>query len=120
MNYLLVFAGGGSGCLLRYLIGNLLHRSSLNFPVATFLANVISCALFALLTWWLHSKPGANELVRPLLLVGFCGGLSTFSAFSYENFLLFQKEMYLLGVINIVLSCLFCMSFFYILNKPQG
>jgi len=120
MNYVLVFIGGGLGCVIRYLIGLLFLKSDLSLPVATLISNVAACLIFVIVLAFINLKPDLAPFSRPLLLTGFCGGLSTFSAFSYESYLLFQRQMYFVGFANILLSCLLCVSLFFILNKFQA
>lgn len=114
MNLLLVFIGGGIGSLLRYIIGLLFQRSTGSLPLATFVANVIACLLFAAILWIAQLKGWTGVQFKLLLLTGFCGGLSTFSAFSYESFLLFRQGMAVYAFLNIFLSIGCCLLIFYI------
>lgn len=88
MNFFLIAIGGAAGSLLRYGFGRLWNGPS--FPYGTLAVNVIGSFLIGLL-WAVFSK-GADEQKRLLLITGFCGGFTTFSAFSLEGFQLLQQS----------------------------
>jgi len=103
MNWLIVFVGGGIGSIMRFGIGKLLPIKGFSFPWATFLSNFLACILFAV-TLLLIQKSQKNDWIQPFMLVGICGGFSTFSTFSYENYQLFQSGNYLILILNVFLS----------------
>lgn len=114
INILWVFIGGGIGSVLRYLIGIQFSKSSLSLPVATLFANLISCFIFAVAIWAFNAKLQSNGNLKLFLLTGICGGLSTFSAFSYETFELLKQQNYLWASANILISLFLCVLIFYI------
>jgi CrcB protein len=62
------------------------------FPIAIFSINMIGCFLIGLLMGWIENQLiGADDL-KLILVVGFCGGFTTFSAFTYENIQLLQSN----------------------------
>jgi len=116
MNFALVFFGGGLGCVVRYLIGLGFQRTATTLPWATFFSNITACLIFALVIWFVSVKEIMTPTLRLLLLTGFCGGLSTFSSFGYETFLLLKQSLYLYAFLNILISCSLCIFIFYIFN----
>jgi fluoride exporter len=108
----LVGVGGAFGSIMRYLLftstTNLALR--LNWPLATWLANVIGCFLIGLLAgYWLHEPPDQTQMLRAFFITGFCGGFTTFSAFSLEAIQLIKSGQILLAfayVFSTVLVCL--------------
>ncbi len=75
--------GGAAGCLLRYTAAQLIiARWPTRFPLATFLINITGSFLIGLILGLVGDREAAN--VRALLVAGFLGGYTTFSAFEWE------------------------------------
>jgi len=114
MNFLLVFIGGGLGCVTRYQIGLWLQKTTGSLPWATFAANVSACMIFAIILWFSSFKLINQPTLTLLLLTGFCGGLSTFSSFGYETFLLFKQGYQFYAFLNIIFNTSICILIFYV------
>ena len=93
-NLILVFIGGGLGSSLRFIIGKYLNAGHL-LPYGTFLVNIIGSLLLGLILGWALKTNSLTTPTNLLLGVGFCGGFTTFSTFSFENYSLIKSGDYL-------------------------
>ncbi|MDB4206347.1 fluoride efflux transporter CrcB [bacterium] len=110
---LLVFIGGGTGSALRYLVGKIFNSTTQGYPWGTFSVNIIGSLLIGVLMGMVLKNSSLSENQTLLLVTGFCGGFTTFSAFAYEN-QIFLKEgdltnffIYTLGSIGLGLLAVF-------------
>lgn len=104
---LLVAAGGAVGSVFRYITNLWVARHFIHiFPLATFLVNVIGCLLIGLLAGLFERHQLATRELQYLLITGFCGGFTTFSAFALENVQLLQSNS-ALAFFYIAVSILF-------------
>lgn len=117
MNYILVFIGGGLGSVLRFMIALLFGKTTLSLPIATLSSNIISCFISGTLIYIYQEKNLIPDNYKHLIIIGICGGLSTFSTFSYETFELLKQGMTVWAIINIVVSCILCTSIFFMFAK---
>jgi len=91
MKLLLVFIGGGFGSVLRYLIGILLNKNDFLTPYGTFFVNITGSFLIGLLAGYNLRTLNLNHEYQALLIAGFLGGFTTFSAFAFENIVMVQN-----------------------------
>ena len=100
-------AGGG---LSRYYLSGwvyaLLGRS---FPYGTFVVNIVGAYLIGLVMELGLRSTALSEAWRLGLTVGFLGGLTTFSTFSYETFKLLEDGQFLLAAVNVLASVFICL-----------
>jgi CrcB protein len=103
MKYLLILLGGGAGSLSRYLVGTaIVTRYGGRFPiVGTMSINVTGSFLIGLLMTLIVERFGANSNLRPLLVIGFLGGYTTFSSFEWETYSAIRDGGFWVGVANI-------------------
>lgn len=84
-----VSLGAAAGALLRWRGGVLLNGVWAGFPLGTLLVNIVGGLLIGMALEWFGRQP--DEMLKLLLVTGFLGGLTTFSAFSGESLALLQR-----------------------------
>jgi CrcB protein len=110
MILLLIALGGAAGSVLRYLIGGRVQQFAPHgFPVGTLVVNVVGCFLIGIFIRQFMNIQTHNHM-RALLIVGFCGGFTTFSAFSMESVGLIEGGEYSRAFSYILLSVALCLT----------
>jgi fluoride exporter len=105
--YLIVALGSGIGGMLRYYLSDFVQKNSTSlFPFGTLTVNIIGSFLIGLILFYLDSIKMITAEMRLFLTVGLCGGLTTFSTFSFETIKLIQDSEYLLAGTNVLLNVL--------------
>ena len=105
MNFLIVFLGAGLGGSLRYFISDYTTRNlPVYFPFGTLLVNLIGSIVLGFLIFGFDEKELLSQKMKLFWGIGFCGGLTTFSTFSYETFYLLKETQLLLAGTNILLN----------------
>lgn len=112
LTYLWVALGGALGSVARFWIANLSEaRWGNSFPWGTLLANVSGSLLIGVLAGYSGSGGGwfVSDTARKLLMVGVCGGYTTFSSFSLQTLDLAQQGQWLRAGLNILGSVALCL-----------
>lgn len=111
-NYLLIFFGGGIGCVVRYLVSsNAYVLVGRHFPYGTLIVNVTGSFLMGVLFILILNRfSTVAPQLRAFLLVGFLGGYTTFSSFSIETLNLFEQGEVLKAALNIITSIILCIA----------
>ena len=100
---LFVGLGGFVGAIVRFLLGSFVQKSAETFfPIGTLSVNLLGGFLIGFLA--LYFEQHINPEYRALVIVGFLGGLTTFSTFSYETVLLLENASYTKALLNIMIS----------------
>jgi CrcB protein len=110
----LVFLGGGLGAMLRHGVNVGVGRwLGMSFPWSTFFINVSGSLAMGLIAGWFALKGGASQEWRLFLTTGILGGYTTFSAFSLDTGLLYERgelglaALYVLGSVVLAIGGLF-------------
>lgn len=107
--YLAIALGGAIGACSRYGLSMWINKQiDGTFPWATLSVNLIGGFLIGALYWLLQEKVIAVEWLKPLLITGFLGGLTTFSTFSLEAVQLIQQGLLLQAVMYMLVSVVLC------------
>lgn len=104
---LIVGLGGFLGSALRYGLGRI--PLIMGFPLITMLINILGSFIIGATMEFSKNNALINSNMTLFLQTGFCGGFTTFSAFSLETVILFQNNKYLIGSSYIVLTVVLCL-----------
>jgi CrcB protein len=114
LGYLIVFLGGGFGAMIRHGV-NLLSMRTLgtHFPYSTFFINISGSTVMGLIAAYFLVKGDASQHWRLFLTTGILGGYTTFSAFSLDAALLYERgevglaAFYVIGSVVLSIAGLF-------------
>ncbi len=117
ITYLAVALGGALGSVVRFWVGGWVGGAKLfgtvaqTFPLGTLLVNISGSFLIGLIAAFTNPEGGypASPTFRTFLMVGICGGYTTFSSFSLQTLNLVQEGQWLYAGANIALSVVLCL-----------
>lgn len=103
----LIGLGGGMGAILRYVVTMASKRIDPTWTLGTLTVNIVGCFFIGFLGALFSGAVPLREEWRLAIVVGFLGGLTTFSTFGWESLQLFRSGSYGLALLNIGLSNVF-------------
>ncbi len=108
--YIAIF--GAMGCLSRYFLSGWVYQVfGKSFPYGTFAVNILGAFIIGLIMEFGLRSTLIPPALRVGLTVGFLGGLTTFSTFSYETFRLLEDGEFLIASANVLISVVVCLLF---------
>lgn len=115
IKYLIVFIGAGIGGGFRYWLTSLVQKYyPPYFPIGTLVVNLIGSFILGLMIFGLDEKELISPSVKLFIGIGFCGGFTTFSSFSFETFNLIRDAEFLFAGLNIIANVLLTLFGVYI------
>lgn len=103
--YLIVFIGAGLGGALRHAVNSVaLRLAGPPFPAATMAVNIVGSVVMGLLVGWFAHRSDPGQSWRLFLTTGMLGGFTTFSTFSLDTILLWERGQALTAIFYVVLS----------------
>lgn len=100
--------GGFVGAICRFVVSRYLSNFISTFPLGTLVVNVIGSFLLGIIMYSIVLGRTISPEIRDLITIGFIGGLTTMSTFSYETFRLFELNEILYAMLNLLLNVSLC------------
>ncbi|MEN3185707.1 MAG: CrcB family protein [Atribacterota bacterium] len=104
---LLVSFGGAIGALLRFIVGDIIQKNTLNFPLSTFVINVVGSFLLSVLMYSAEYGGLVSREVRIFLAIGVLGAFTTFSSLEYESLRLLEAGEHLFFLLDLLGNVVF-------------
>lgn len=112
LGYLLIALGGALGSVGRFwLSGFVAERVGESFPWGTMIVNVTGSFVIGFIATFTgpDGRVLASTATRQFLMIGICGGYTTFSSFSLQTLTLAQDGEWLWAAGNILISVALCL-----------
>lgn len=117
-NYIIVFFGAGFGGMIRYWGSAFVYKFLPdNFPYGTLFVNLLGSFLIGMFMYYLNDNELISSDMRIFLTTGLCGGLTTFSTFSFETINLLKDKEFLFAGINVLLNVVLTLLALFIAYK---
>jgi len=111
LDVLVISLGAIVGANARYFISRYAVRVlGPVFPYGTLFINVVGSLIVGFFVVWTSGRVLADPRWRLLVVVGFCGSLTTFSSYAYETMAYFEQGQWLLMLTNFVSNNLLCLG----------
>ena len=111
MNFVLVSAGAIVGANLRYILSRYAAKVlGPVFPYGTLIINMLESFIVGWFMIWTTERVLVDPRWRLLIVVGFCGGFTTFSSFAFETMAYFEQGQWLLMSTNLLSNNVFCLA----------
>ncbi len=104
MNWLMIFIGGGIGSIFRFWASKSVQNLiGLSFPLGTLFVNLTGSLIIGFLGGLAENRGLFNDTLRALIFIGFLGGYTTFSTFSFETFQLVKSSEIFYAILSVIL-----------------
>ncbi len=104
-NILYVFLGSGLGGTFRYALSLMMPQLYAGkFPLSTFISNIFACFILGIAVGAIEQKISNVDFFRLFVIIGICGGFSTFSSLSFEMIRLSEQREFAVSLIYITAS----------------
>ena len=111
MNFIVVSLGAIVGANLRYIFSRYAAKVlGPVFPYGTLIINLTGSFIVGWFMIWTTERVLVDPRWRLLVVVGFCGGFTTFSSYAFESMAYFEQGQWLLMTTNILANNLLCMA----------
>ena len=111
MNFVVVSLGAIVGANLRYILSRYAAKIlGPVFPYGTLIINISGSFIVGWFMIWTTERVLVDPRWRLLVIVGFCGGFTTFSSYAFESMAYFEQGQWLLMTVNVFANNLLCMA----------
>ncbi|MEA3445178.1 MAG: fluoride efflux transporter CrcB [Bacteroidota bacterium] len=113
-----IFIGGGLGSVSRFGLSKMITSNFQDInPVATLTSNFISTIILGVVLFFSSEKLALPNSIKAMLIIGFCGGFSTFSTFSWETFELIRTGNYWFAFANLFVSIIMVIGILFVMAR---